>query len=228
MSKMKKILACFMLVITAFVITPTTAHTKTIVKSNPHYDYFYYNGEFSRENYFDLARNISNYDYVDTIVFNSSGGEFYAGLKVSEIIREKNLKIIVPYGKFCVSACAFASMASDDITIKGLFGLHRPYNSIGMSGTETLDSYSNTTAVAASMVTLFFVRNGYSVDLLFGLFYRTDRKKFIVFDSQEDLAKYKTNDIFSNIGEEPFENFKIMKASEMLKLHVSQKKYFNQ
>ncbi len=64
---------------------------------------------------------------VDTVYMWGPGGEFYAGLSIGRIINDANVRLIVPYGKECVSSCAFAAIAADRVHIDGAMLFHRPF-----------------------------------------------------------------------------------------------------
>lgn len=64
---------------------------------------------------------------IDTVYMWGPGGEFYAGLGIGRMIRDANVRVIVPTGKECVSACAFAALGSGEIIADGVLLFHRPY-----------------------------------------------------------------------------------------------------
>jgi len=56
------------------------------------------------------------------------GGYMTMGLQLgNRISREEGATVVIPKGKRCISACAFAAMGSDHIRIDGKLMLHRPF-----------------------------------------------------------------------------------------------------
>jgi len=61
------------------------------------------------------------------MIMNSPGGLFDEGISTGRIIRDMGVKVIIPSKAVCISACAFAAIASEDIVINGMVAFHRPY-----------------------------------------------------------------------------------------------------
>src|SRR6056297_2927607 len=56
------------------------------------------------------------------------GGYMTMGLQLgNRISREETATVVIPKGKSCISACAFAAMGSGHIRIDGKLMLHRPF-----------------------------------------------------------------------------------------------------
>jgi len=56
------------------------------------------------------------------------GGYMEMGLQLgNRISREETATVVIPKGKSCISACAFAAMGSGHIRIDGKLMLHRPF-----------------------------------------------------------------------------------------------------
>ena len=56
------------------------------------------------------------------------GGYMEMGLQLgNRISREETATVVIPKGKSCISACAFAAMGSSHIRIDGKLMLHRPF-----------------------------------------------------------------------------------------------------
>ena len=66
---------------------------------------------------------------IDTIMFNSEGGNMMESLVIGRLIRDYKLNTIVPINAYCYSACSYAFMggAVRKIAQDAEYGMHRPY-----------------------------------------------------------------------------------------------------
>lgn len=71
---------------------------------------------------------------VTHIEISSGGGDFFMGLVLGSTIKKMKLPILIPEGEVCLSSCAFAAMASPDLTVDGWIGFHAPYLPDGFNG----------------------------------------------------------------------------------------------
>jgi len=62
-----------------------------------------------------------------TMIMNSPGGIFSEGIATGELIREMGVAVHIPSRAVCISACAFAAIASEEVKIEGIVAFHRPY-----------------------------------------------------------------------------------------------------
>lgn len=69
--------------------------------------------------------NIVEKNNIKTIYLNSIGGDAFLALLLSEIVREKKLKTIVPREGVCFSACVWILMAGREKLAYGKVGVHR-------------------------------------------------------------------------------------------------------
>lgn len=74
----------------------------------------------------DAIKVMDEYD-IGTIYLTGPGGDYYAGLKLGRAIRKEGSRVIIPKGKTCISACAFASMGSKIVLNDGELWYHTPY-----------------------------------------------------------------------------------------------------
>jgi hypothetical protein len=63
------------------------------------------------------------------VIFQSPGGNLFAGIEIGKVIRFKHFDTVVPNGSVCASACALAWLggASRLIGATGRIGFHAPY-----------------------------------------------------------------------------------------------------
>jgi hypothetical protein len=74
--------------------------------------------------------NLGNYS---TVILDSPGGNLSAGMILGREFRKRNIKTIVTNGTMCASACAYAFMGGTEriIQLGAMYGLHRPYLTLG-------------------------------------------------------------------------------------------------
>jgi len=74
------------------------------------------------------ASNYMTENDVQYIEMWGPGGLMEMGLQLgNRISREETATVVVPKGKSCISACAFAAMGSSHIRVDGNLKLHRPF-----------------------------------------------------------------------------------------------------
>ena len=61
------------------------------------------------------------------IALSGPGGAMSGGLAIHNLIQTIDAKVVILPKDFCISACAFAAIASNDLVIEGLLGFHVPY-----------------------------------------------------------------------------------------------------
>jgi hypothetical protein len=73
---------------------------------------------------------------IDTILFNSEGGNMVESLAIGSLIRDYKLNTIVPINAYCYSACTYAFMGGVERTIdvSAEFAMHRPFFNEEMPG----------------------------------------------------------------------------------------------
>ena len=64
---------------------------------------------------------------VERIVMWGNGGDFFSGLAIGLMIKESEATVQIPSGARCVSACAFAAIASKKILVGGELWFHKAY-----------------------------------------------------------------------------------------------------
>lgn len=64
---------------------------------------------------------------IKRVIMWGEGGDFYAGLAIGIEIQREGASVQVPTGRRCVSACAFAAVASDKVMLGGELWFHTAY-----------------------------------------------------------------------------------------------------
>jgi len=65
-------------------------------------------------------------DDVDTVILNVSGGYLQEGIAIGKLIRARGLRVVVPEGGQCLSACAEAFLGGVQYQINGVLAFHIP------------------------------------------------------------------------------------------------------
>jgi len=162
--------------------------------------YLYYNGYFHQDTDRLLQQAVDEYD-PEYIVFNSRGGV----ISVIDSVREtiKNIPIIVD--EKCMSACAVAVAPSNDLTINGVLGFHRPTRASASSSfisgikpepiepAELVEMFDAGVSSTLDM-TVWFLKAGLSLEFLETVMRDTDAKHFMTFNDADNFQKCKTNE----------------------------------
>ncbi len=99
------------------------------------------------------------------VVFDSPGGNLFAGLEIGKIIRFKQFDTLVPNGSACASACALAWLggATRLIGATGHIGFHAPFTrgsgviSVSAVGNAAVIRYLNELGLSAA-ATLYITK----------------------------------------------------------------------
>ncbi len=63
---------------------------------------------------------------IDTVLLDVSGGYLSEGIAIGRIIRSRNLRVVIPLGAVCYSACAEAFLGGTRKQILGVLAFHVP------------------------------------------------------------------------------------------------------
>lgn len=127
----------------------------------------------------------------ENLQLDGPGGHFRPGMILGNIIRESNIRVHVKEGDVCISACAFAAMASQDLTIEGKFALHPPYPNFDMD-MELRDYISINNKGYFAMV-MYMLDHGYNMDLIEAITSHSNASEYVVFDNEENLLSFRTD-----------------------------------
>jgi hypothetical protein len=128
---------------------------------------------------------------VATIVMYGPGGDFYAGLRMGEMIAKANVTVVIPEGKSCISACAFMAIAGERIILDGALEFHAPYFSSVPVGVTILD-IAQRFGVGYIDMTTYLVKHGYTTNFARKLLKDTSPCKFIIVDKQKGIDDLST------------------------------------
>ena len=120
----------------------------------------------------------------------SGGGLAYEGFNVASVLSNHDVTAIVPRGYVCLSACAIGFIGAKDYVILGALGFHNMYvNDENMVEIDKLmliirgQQFGVRTAI-------FFIENGFEIELPYIISAVTTPEEFIVFTSTEDLMTF--------------------------------------
>lgn len=120
----------------------------------------------------------------------SGGGLAYEGFNIASVLSNHDVTAIVPQGYVCLSACAIGFIGAKDYVILGALGFHNMYvNDEDMVDIDKLmliirgQQFGVRTAI-------FFIENGFEIELPYIISAVTTPEEFIVFTSAEDLMTF--------------------------------------
>jgi len=127
------------------------------------------------------------------------GGYMQMGLQLgNRISREETATVVIPKGKSCISACAFAAMGSSHIRIDGKMMLHRPFIAAApiLERLEDILAYMGRGYLQAAY---YLEDHGYSRNVMRSMMKHTSPCKFMVYTDLEvrepkDLALWSLDD----------------------------------
>jgi len=113
------------------------------------------------------------------------GGYMEMGLQLgNRIAKEEGVTVVIPKGKKCISACAFAAMGSSHIRIDGKLMLHRPF----IVGAPTMLPLEDTLAYMGKgyIKTAYYLEDhGYPRSVMDNIMDYTSPCKFMVYTDRE-------------------------------------------
>lgn len=133
---------------------------------------------------------------VGTVYMAGPGGHLYEAFKLGRAIAAEGARVIIPAGKDCVSACAFAALAADEIHVDGRLLLHRPFF-MAVPVNEDLDSISGHFGIGYLDLAAYLAEHGYPISVTTQIVRGTRYCKFIVVDDAAKLEEAKTAGYFS-------------------------------
>ena len=152
----RRIIAALLPVLLLFSCLPTTAATFVKAPGRSGSIVISVSGELAAgdENRFvQTAGTVAH----GVVVFDSPGGNLFAGIEIGEVIHFKHFDTLVPNGSTCASACALAWLggARRLIGATGRIGFHEPYTrnsgavSVSASGNALVRAYLNELGLSA-------------------------------------------------------------------------------
>jgi len=124
---------------------------------------------------------------VTTVVLSGPGGDYYAGLAIGRYLREEGARAIIPAGKECVSACAFAMLGADEIHIDGKVMFHRPFT-MATPSMVTVEAIAAKYGAAYIDGAVYLMEQGVSAKFMHQILRNTTPCKFMVVTDESGIA----------------------------------------
>ena len=156
-------------------------------------------GEISNSSAFALIE-VLGIENPETLVIMSPGGAMSGALAIGEFLKNSDISVLIREETSCMSACAFAVMAANDLEIRGNLMFHTPYFPL-VSTQETLDSLFLTSSVSHLILIEWFVYNGYTLEFYRKILENTSITTYINFTSTADFARYRSADPLQKLAE---------------------------
>jgi len=129
-------------------------------------------------------------NHVGTIYMKGNGGLFYTGLALGRAIRESGARVIIPTGTECISACAFAAIASEEVHVDGALLFHRPYMQL-VPTNATIEEISGYTGGGYLDGAMYIVEMGYPLSWVKQMIVSTSPCLFIKVVDEAQLQDFK-------------------------------------
>lgn len=176
---------------------PVQAETKSLVISYTfgifkEEDTVVFYGEINESAAFSLVEALS-IQKPKTLVMISPGGEMQASLIIGTYLKNSDVEVLIREDTECISACAFAVMASDQLQVNGNLLFHTPYFPL-VSTTDSLNDLFLMSSISHVALVEWFLANGYTLEFYKRILENTSNKTFLNFTSTENLLKFKSND----------------------------------
>jgi hypothetical protein len=125
---------------------------------------------------------------VLNVIMHGQGGNYYAGLRIGRMIKAEGSNVIIPPGKQCVSACAFAALGGNKVIVDGELWFHAPYLS-EITTMATILQITQNFGVAYNDMSKYLLEVGVTIDFATTLLKKTTPSKFIVINDTVQLRK---------------------------------------
>lgn len=161
-------------------------------------------GEISESAAFSLVEALS-IQKPKTLVMISPGGEMQASLIIGTYLKNSDVEVLIRENTECISACAFAVMASKQLQVNGNLLFHTPYFPV-VSTADSLNDLFLMSSISHVALVEWFLANGYTLEFYRRILENTSNKTFLNFTSTDDLLKFKSDDPLAVLpdGETPY------------------------
>lgn len=150
-----------------------------------------------------------------TIILDSPGGMMYEASVVASYLRDNDVTVVIEKDTMCVSACAYAAMTAKKLVVDGKLVFHPPFFPM-VSTTDSLYSIIHQSNSLTLDLAKWFLDAGYSLSLLKIIYETTDNTEFMVFESADNLYKFKSDNVLY-LPENFTEYFSIVQGEVLFK-----------
>lgn len=200
---MKALLQAMLIAVS--IILPSAVSAQTVLARTPEYQIIHLEVDGNGVIAFQGDMTLGSSDRIimamqmtqsSNLVMHSPGGFMIEAYQLGFAIRQMGVAVLIAEGNACLSACAFAVMASDNLHVNGLLGFHSPYIEEVPSGMSIESFGAMERGVMLQMMT-YSVMLGYSIGLVADIHEYTTRDEYIVFDDEADLNRFRYNGVLT-------------------------------
>lgn len=142
---------------------------------------------------YNLSNILDRHPDAEYLEMYSNGGMLVETNEPAKRIARLGIPVVVRPGEYCVSACAYLALASPDIRLGGQLAFHLPYSG-GFSLDTTLYEVSQDAVLVTLMMNRYLFEHDWKLILYFLIQSTTDSETYVVFESEEELYKFKFDD----------------------------------
>ena len=128
------------------------------------------------------------------LVMHSPGGTAYEAYNTGQVLSDYNVKVWIPKGRICLSACATAFLGGRDYQIDGQLGFHSSYipesEWAGLVEKGLLSDIYKSAQAYGFREAYYLQLHGFSLVMGSDILSNTSESEFLVFDNTEDLMAY--------------------------------------
>jgi hypothetical protein len=127
---------------------------------------------------------------VDTVFLGGPGGDYYAGLAIGRLIKAHNLRVVIPTGVDCASACAFVALGAAELHLDGRLMFHSPFR-VGVETSKSILEIAKEWSQAYFDMTRYLVEMGYPMALSEYIAKETSPCILLVVSETDKMLRYK-------------------------------------
>lgn len=142
-------------------------------------------GQTTLSQYFGVIKGFETYE-VKKVTMQGPGGYFFVSLNIGRYLMEQNARVEIPAGQLCVSACAFAAIAAQEVDVRGSLWFHAPYLPAAPTD-KTIHEIASSYSEVYIKMDRYILEVGYSSNFSFKLIEHTSPCKFITVSTAEEL-----------------------------------------
>ena len=167
-------------------ITGVAAQAAVWVEGNR----LYVDGTTSQGQMYNVAKNLNDNPDIKWVVMSGPGGDYYAGIMIGRILKQKDVRVLIPTGKQCVSACAMAAMGGKEVWVSGELWFHRPFLR-AVDAMRPLDLTIGRSMVAGADLVIYLTEMGFNTVFPRQVLTASGPCKFLVVNSRKRLEGVK-------------------------------------
>lgn len=122
---------------------------------------------------------------IDTVYMSGPGGLLHAGFYIGRLLKEHQVRVIIPSGVQCASACAFAALGGEEVISDGQLLYHRPYM-MQVPTMVTVEDIGAHSAKGYLLWAMYMVEMGYPISFVSLVTEHTNPCTFMVIHGVQD------------------------------------------